>query len=343
MQKLDILAIGDTTIDVFLTVDPQDSQAVCNLDEEECRISFEYGAKVPVSSMVRIPGVGNAANLAVGSARLGLSSGIYTVLGSDKDSQDSKDVLTEEGVDGTHIVMENGGKSNFSAVLNYSGERTIFVYHELRKYDLPQFESEWVYLTSVGKEHAKLHEQVLEHVARNNTKLAFNPGSYQLLDGVEKLKPVLEKASVLLVNREEAQRLVDGDIEDIERSDIERSDIERSDIEGLFSKLKDTGAETIVITDGQRGSYATHDGREIWHMGVPDTPVVERTGCGDAYSTGFLTAIIKGESLIDAMLWGTMNASSVLQHVGAREGLLTSGQIVEWVEKYKSSLKPKMI
>src|SRR3990167_3967835 len=133
-QKFDIVSIGDSTIDVFLTVDPHDSQAVCNLDEVECKISFAYGAKVPVSSMARIPGVGNAANLAVGTSRLGFSSAIYTVLGSDKDSQDNRAVLEEEGVLGDLIVMENGGKSNFSAVLNYSAERTIFVYHEPKEY-----------------------------------------------------------------------------------------------------------------------------------------------------------------------------------------------------------------
>ena len=147
-QKFDIVSIGDSTIDVFLTVDPHDSQAVCNLDEVECKISFAYGAKVPVSSMARIPGVGNAANLAVGTSRLGFSSAIYTVLGSDKDSQDNRAVLEEEGVLGDLIVMENGGKSNFSAVLNYSAERTIFVYHEPKEYDLPEFSADWIYLTS---------------------------------------------------------------------------------------------------------------------------------------------------------------------------------------------------
>lgn len=328
MAKFDILSIGDTTVDVFLTVDPHDAQAVCSLDEVECRISFAYGAKVPVSSISRIPGVGNAANLAVGSARLGLNSGIYTVLGSDKDSQDNKQIFLDENVSAELIVMESGAKSNFSAVLNYSGERTIFVYHEPRKYNLPGFESEWVYFTSVGRNHVSLHEQIAEQHGKSYTKLAFNPGSYQLLDGLEKLKPILEKTNVLLVNREEAQRLTGGDAEDVK---------------GLMGDLKSAGPEIVVITDGQGGSYASYDGREVWHLGIPETKVLERTGAGDAYSTGFLTAVMAEKSLVDAMVWGTLNATSVLQYVGAREGLLTSNQMKEWMGKYGAQLKPRMV
>lgn len=329
MNKFDILAIGDTTVDVFLTVDPHDAQAVCSLDEVECKISFAYGAKVPVSSMARIPGVGNAANLAVGSARLGLNSGIYTVLGSDKDSQDNKQVFLDENVSTELVYLENGAKSNFSAVLNYSAERTIFVYHEPRKYNLPEFDATWIYLTSVGKDHEELHEQTVEHLKQKRMgKLAFNPGSYQLLDGLEKLKPILEKTNVLFVNREEAQRLTGGDAEDVK---------------GLMGDLKSAGPEIVVITDGPGGSYASYDGREVWHLGIPETKVVERTGAGDAYSTGFLTAVMGEKSLVDAMVWGTMNATSVLGYVGAREGLLTSNQMKEWMGKYGSQLKPRMI
>ena len=329
MEKFDIVSIGDSTIDVFMQVESRDTEAVCKLHEEECMICFAYGSKIPVSTCVRIAAVGNAANNAIGSTRLGLKTAIYTVLGSDQDSKDTKEVFETEGVSSNFIVLESGKKSNFSTVINYSGERTIFVYHEQHSYDLPEFESDWIYLTSVGAEHTKLHDQVIEHTTKKGTKLAFNPGSHQLRDGLENLKPLLAKTDILSVNREEAHSLVGGD---------------KEDIKGLISAFSQTGVKLVLITDGPEGSYASYDGREVWQVGIPaEAPIMERTGAGDAYSTGFVAALVKGKELPEAMVWGTINATSVIAYIGAREGLLTPMQITEWIKKYGEQIKPRMI
>ena len=96
MEVFDIVSIGDSTVDVFLDIDPQDTEAVCKVDEKACMIAFGYGSKVPVKAMHRVPGVGNAANLSQGMARLGFRAGIYTVIGDDRDSQEIKEVLERE-------------------------------------------------------------------------------------------------------------------------------------------------------------------------------------------------------------------------------------------------------
>lgn len=328
-EIFDIVSIGDSTIDVFLDIDPEDAQSVCGLDSSACKIAFDYGSKVPVKAMHRVPGVGNAANLSQGISRLGLKAGIYTVIGDDRDSQEIKEVLEKEGVDTSNVVMERGKRSNFSAVLNYSGERTIFVYHEDRTYKLPKMETNWLYLSSVAKDHQGLHDEVLSFVKSSGIKLGFNPGSYQLRDGLEGLRPLLGVTEVLLLNREEAGMLVDQGIEDIK---------------GLLKGLKEHTKGTVVMTDGRGGSYATTDGREVWHVGIPEeVPVVERTGAGDAYSTAFLAATIRGKDLPEAMRGGTMNSTSVVQFVGALEGLLTERGMEEYLERYSDRVKARMV
>lgn len=328
--QYDLISIGDSTIDLFMEVDPKDAQTSCSLKEEECLVCFSYGSKIPVSQIARIPAVGNAANNAIGSSRLGLKTAIYTVIGSDRDSEDIKKVFEDEDVSTEYLVMESGKKSNFSTVINYLTERTIFVYHEPRTYNLPALTpSKWVYYTSVAKDHQILHTQVPEYVKRSSAKLGFNPGSHQLREGTEALKPILEVTEVLSVNREEAQMLVGGDIEDIK---------------GLFAKLKSFGPQIILITDGRNGSFASFDGREVWQMGIAeDAPVVERTGAGDAYTTAFIAALILEKELPEAMLWGTMNATSVIGHIGAREGLLTREGMEKFIEKWGKVLKAKMV
>lgn len=329
-MEYDLISIGDSTIDVFLEVDPKDTESVCRIDKEKCFVCFDYASKIPVSRMTRIAAVGNAANNAIGSARLGLNTAIYTVIGSDQDSQEIKKVYEDEGVSIEFVVSESGKRSNFSTVINYSSERTIFVYHEDRNYNLPNLPpAKWAYYTSVAKGHDVLHTQIPEYIKKTGTKLGFNPGSYQLREGLEVLKPIIEVSEALILNKEEAQFLVGGDIEDIK---------------DLISKLYATGPKIVAITDGPGGSYASLDGREVWHVGIPkESPVIERTGAGDAYSTGFLAALANGKDLPEAMGWGTMNATSVIQYIGAREGLLTKMGIVEFSNKYKESIKPRLV
>ncbi|MBI2590341.1 MAG: carbohydrate kinase family protein [Candidatus Blackburnbacteria bacterium] len=331
-NQLDLISVGDSTIDIFMQVEQKDTESVCGLKGEERLICFAYGGKIPVSTYKRIPASGNAANNAIGSSRLGLKTALYAVLGSDQDSNDTKKVFVDEGVDIAHVTIDPDVGSNLSVVLNYSGERTIFVYHQPRQYELPSNlpNSKWMYLTSVGSEHQRLHDQVLEFIKRSKTKLAFNPGSYQLRDGINLLQPVLSLANVLILNREEAVVLVGGS--------------SGEDVKQLIVELKSRCPGCVVITDGAYGSYASYDGREIWHAGISTSaPIVEKTGAGDAYSTGFVAALIQGKTLPEAMLWGTMNSTSVAGHIGAREGLLTPMKMEEFIKMYGGEIKPRMV
>lgn len=329
--QFDLISVGDSTIDIFMQVEQKETEAVCALEAEKNLICFAYGSKIPVSTYKRIPASGNAANNAIGSARLGLRTALYTVLGNDQESNDTKKVFEREGVDITYTTVNPSVGSNLSVVLNYSGERTIFVYHQPKKYDFPLNlpTPKWVYLTSVGLDHQHLHEQVLEFIKRTQTKLAFNPGSYQLRDGINLLQPVLSLTDVLVLNKEEAIGLVGGAGKDVKQ---------------LILELKAKCPGCVVITDGASGSFASYDGREIWHAGVSTSaPIVEKTGAGDAYSTGFVAALIQGKTLPEAMLWGTMNSTSVVGYIGAREGLLTPLKMQEMIKLYGEEVKPRML
>lgn len=88
----------------------------------------------------------------------------------------------------------------------------------------------------------------------------------------------------------------------------------------------------MVLTDGPDGSYVS-DGSEILYLKIFRGPVVERTGAGDSYGSAFLSAIIQGKSLKDAMLWGNANSTSVLQYIGARQGLLDQEALNKMIDE----------
>ena len=57
MEKIDILAIGDTVIDAFIRL--KDAEVTCDIDKENCRISMRFGDKVPYESVEICNAVGN--------------------------------------------------------------------------------------------------------------------------------------------------------------------------------------------------------------------------------------------------------------------------------------------
>ena len=311
----DMISVGDATLDVFVNL--IEASVLCNLQKDVCQLCLSYADKIPVEKVQRVIG-GNAANNAVGSSRLGLKAAFYSIVGNDETGKQILETVKREKVSTEYVHVDRKQESNYSVVLNYKAERTILVYHIDRKYKLPKLKAtRWIYLTSMGKNHQNLHKELLGHVKRTGTRLGFNPGTHQLKQGLEKLKPLLAVTTVLFVNKEEAKRLV-GEI---------------ADMKELLMAVRHVGPQIAVITDGQKGSYA-YDGREFWKCGITDTPIVERTGAGDSFATAFLAALNHGKSIPDAMRWGTMNSASVITKVGPQAGLLTKTQMAAWLKKH---------
>jgi len=64
----------------------------------------------------------------------------------------------------------------------------------------------------------------------------------------------------------------------------------------------------------------------VWQQPVPAV-VVEKTGAGDSFATGCLAAIMLGQSMRTALLWGSLNAASVIGQVGTQPGLLDRDEL----------------
>ena len=324
-NNLELLSIGDVTYDVFLT--PTESESFCTINEKECFICFSYGEKIPVKSLDYSIG-GNAANNSVGTKRLGIKVGLVSTLGGDSTGNLIVEKLEKEGVDLTYVIQQPTASSNFSTVVNYGGERTIFTYHAPRSYEFPVHlpVTPWVYLTSMGESFMPFYNHFVDFMHKNpGVKLAFNPGSRQLRAGVDVLKPVLEVTHLIYVNRQEAEKLTG--IEDSHGADKE-----------LLTKLCSLGPKISVITDGGNGSFVYDSlGKIYYKAGVLPIDPYSRTGAGDAFGAGCVAALIKGKSFEEALLWGTVNSASVIGYVGSTKGLLKDAEIPNWLERAKSS------
>lgn len=316
----DIITIGDNTIDVFMELDKADVRILDQNQDGIEDLVMDFGTKIPVKKLTRLAAVGNAANNAWGSARLGLNTAYYTHLGDDPDSQDTISELKSIGISDEYFVIEPGKKSNFSTVINVEAERTILVYHTKWNYKLPENmqSANWIYYTSVGHgyEQTGLDEQILEFCSRTGTKLAYQPGSHQLRNGLEYNLKLIPRCDFLVMNREEAADLLGKPRE--------------QGCEVSVREFLELGAKTVAVTDGPAGSHAG-DATGVWFQDIYDIEVVERTGCGDSYATAFLAALAKGHDVPTAMKWGTVNAAGKLRFIGGRQGQLTEEEINKWL------------
>ena len=99
-----------------------------------------------------------------------------------------------------------------------------------------------------------------------------------------------------------------------------------------------------VITDGPKGAYAD-DGNEVWFITMyPDSKApVDRTGAGDAFASTFTSAIALGKSIPEALSWGPINSMSVVQYIGAQEGLMPREQLEKHLADAPENYKPQKI
>lgn len=326
MESFDLLSIGDATIDTFMT--PLETETMCKLDSKDCLICFSYGDKIPVKNLEFSVG-GNAGNNVVGTKRLGINSGILLTLGDDNIGNLIIDKLKSEGVDLTYVIQQPGTTTNYSTVINYSGERTIFVYHAPRSYEFPvQLPSTpWIYLTSMGQSFRPFYNHMTEWLKKNSTvKLAFNPGSWQLREAYDAIAGIMSSTYIIYVNREEAQKLTNfpGESNGKERD--------------LLIALNKLGPKICVITDGGQGAFAYDSvNGKFMKVGILPVDAYERTGAGDAFGSGSLSALIHGKPLEEALIWGTANSASVIGYTGPQKGLLKITEMDEWLARCKSS------
>ncbi len=313
----DLISFGDSTIDIFLSIN--EASVSCNLKQEECQLCLNYADKIPVESIARIDGAGNGSNNAVGASRLGLHTAIVSVVGNDGTGEGIIKHWQHEGVATNFVSADHEHGTNYSTVINFKGERTILVYHEPRDYKFPKDlpKATWAYYTSLAKGSEVMHADLLRWVKHYGVKLVFQPGTFQLKMGKEGLAPIIAAAHTLILNKEEGQRLVG----------------EKLEIPELLTELRKMGCEIAVITDGPAGSYVD-DGEERLKIGIFEVPAIERTGCGDAYSTGFLAALADGQTTAEAMRWGTANSASVLGFTGPQKGLLTKKEMMKFLTRF---------
>ncbi len=332
-DQYDFVAIGDIVIDAFIELSKDDADVSQDLDTGRQTLHMPFGSKLPYKDVEVLNAVGNSPNAAVSAHRLGLRSALITNLGQDRNGKDCLEALRQEGVDTAFVKLHEGKKTNYHYVLRYGAERTILIKHEKFTYTLPDFAvpPRYIYFSSIGEHGVPHHHEIASYVKNHpETKLVFQPGTFQIKLGYQELKDLYEATEIFFCNKEEAQEIL---------STTEQH------MPTLLRALRELGPKLPVITDGPQGAYVVDENDQAWHMPMYPDPAepVDRTGAGDAFASTFTSAIALGFTPDIALSWGPVNSMSVVQKIGAQAGLLTRAELENFLTNRPSEYVAKMI
>lgn len=302
----DVISIGAATVDVFV------KSEVFNVQKK--LLTLSASSKNEVDQSLFCSG-GGATNSAVSFSRLGLKSACVSLIGQSHLNNFIFDDLKKDKVDSSFIIQNKKDITDFSVILVApDGSRSILTNRGKYGLEAKHFKwsllkkTKWLYITSL-EGNLDLFEQIIGFAKENNIKISFNPGKRELLQK-KRILPLIKLVDFLLLNREEAEMLVDLS----------------SKHSQFWDQLHQLKSPLIAVTNGREGAHILIDGKQ-YYSPILNTHAVDETGAGDAFGSTFVAALIHGQDPKEALFWGIKNSASVVSFLGAKTGLLTLKQI----------------
>ena len=286
----EIIGFGALNVDRLYSVDK-----IVSHDEE----SF-------ITSETDTPG-GSAANTIVGLARLGCSTSIIGKIAEDDEGDLIEYNLAVNGVYTNNLIYsESGSTGKCIGFVDKNGERCLYispgVNDDIRIGEINPLNimrCKIMHYTSFVGDSFNTQIELLEKLSKE-TLLSFDPGMLYVEKGFDELKPILERTDILLINESELRLLCNNDYDDLKE---------------LTLGLLDLGIDTVVVKQGSKGVFAINNSQECF-VEAYQCEVVDTTGAGDSFNSGFLYSFLKGYDLEKSCQIGNWVASKAIQGFG---------------------------
>jgi len=317
---LDVVTIGSATLDIFLKSD----QFIIDRHENGVYLCEKYEGKIEAQELVMVSG-GGATNAAVSYSRKGFSAAPIIELGRDPAAEMILLELAREKIDLSLVIQEPEETTAVSVILlSGQGGNSIVTFRgasrrltasdiSFDKLGMILKPGGWIHLTSVAGD-MELVEKVLAWAKEKGRKVFWNPGKaeIELCKGPtlpRQGRTLLDAVNVLQLNRQEASEFFGVKFTDDEVWKTEHCPV--------------TPETILIITDGASGGRVCHQGKCIWYKGIKTT-MVDSTGAGDAFGSGFIAALMSGKQIEEAIDWSRKQAANVVKFIGAKKGLMTA-------------------
>lgn len=324
----DIITFGSATQDIHLK-----SKAFKILNDKVDFITgkgicLPLGSKIDIEDIIFTSG-GGGTNTAATFAKQGFKTAFCGAIGADSPGLEIVRELKQLRIDTRFIVKKKEKHTNHSIIISQNGsDRTILIYRgasdllsekdvnwrKIRK-------AKWFYLAPFADLLCDIFGKLMDFAKENNIKVAVNPSKQQLSLPHEQLKNILQKVDILFLNQEEASFL---------------TKIPFEEEKNIFKKIDEMCHGIAVMTRGGEGVVAS-DGKYLYSaLPNPERKIIDTTGAGDSFASGFLSDYIRYEGDIEkAVQLGLANSEANLSEVGAKTGLLDKNSKFDRVKVLK--------
>ena len=102
-----------------------------------------------------------------------------------------------------------------------------------------------------------------------------------------------------------------------EFSDLIKRPYQKIDFKNLEIKLPYLKERILIVTDSEKGSYGYFENQKYYQEASKPKKIVDATGCGDAYTAGFIAQYIRSTNIKSSMYAGAKYAAAKLARIGA--------------------------
>ena len=259
-----------------------------------------------IKSKTDTPG-GSAANTIIGLSRLGCSTSIIGKIAEDEDGDLIEYNLAVNGVYSNNLIYsETGSTGKCLGFVDSNGERCLYIdpgvndeiqIGEINPLNIMRCKI--MHYTSFVGDSFKTQIELLEKLSKD-TILSFDPGMLYVQKGFNELKPILERTDILLINEPELRLLCNNN---------------DASLKELAIGFLDLGIGTVVVKQGSKGVFAMDNSNECFAEAY-ECDVVDTTGAGDSFNSGFLYSYLNGFDLEKSCQIGNWVASKSIEGFG---------------------------
>jgi len=268
---------------------------------------------------------GMGANVAVALSRLNVPVAFIGKIGSDQAGRLLLENFRKNRVNVSNIVIERGRTSLQTLILfGPKSERRIMAIglpNPAISVSSPE-EINWKLLKSsrivyVGEVFTEVASTIADFAKNSGKTVIYRPGAPYLRLGIEKIREILERVDIFIMNEAGWNQLKDS-------SKGKLSSI---------AQLQRYGPETIILTKGSQGCEVWADNQ---HKSYPVPKyltekfrVVDPTGAGDSFSAALIKKLLEGSSLEEAIRFAQVAAYITCSRLGASPAFPTLEEIME--------------
>ncbi len=288
------------------------------------------GQHLDVIDEIRLTVAGTAAGTSVDLAKLGANVTAMGAIGTDELGNFIIDTMNRYGIDTSCLKRKTGVQTSATMLpIRPNGERpAIHVLGANAELSLEDIdfgviaEADFLHLGGtylMPKLDGEPTAEVLKFAREKGVTTTLDMIATVREDLLEVLEPCFEHIDYFMPGLDEA-RMICG---------LEKR-------EEVIRFFLDKGVRHTVFKMGELGSSIAGADMDEIRLSALEVPVVDSTGCGDAYCAGFIVGLSKGWSLEEAGRLGTASSALVITGLGSDAGIVDLESTLDFMNTAKT-------